>query len=496
MNTAPNEKELKEAKMSNSLTELACTLNPRDISISPLSLPGTMMISNRYSYISNNRLLLAEMYSEHGIVQTFVDLPVDDAFRGGVIKRSGQLSPEEIEELDRAERRTGALREFVQAKKWARLFGGGAVLIITDQPADTPLKPLNQGDRLAFKAVDMWELYTDGESYKSDNQNNIEFADHISMLEQTEFFTYYGIKIHKSRVVPIKGITAPSLLRNRMRGWGVSVCEAIVRSINEYLKAKNLSYEVLDEFKVDVYKIKNLISSLQSSTGTNTVAKRIQAANMIKNFQNAIVMDADDDYQNKQLSFTGLAEMLGEIRMTLASDLRMPITKLFGVSASGAGGFTSSDNDVENYNAMVETTIRATAPGEYHRILDVLSQSVFGFTPDDLEQSYEPLRIMSAEQVEDIKDKKMARLMSAYSQGLISAEDCKKAINMDDLLGIEIEESDELFKPIGIGGAEEGDGKTPGLTNEKGQELAYHYKPSMWNAARYGLKRGLKRILK
>ena len=274
---APNEKELKEAKMSNSLTELACTLNPRDISISPLSLPGTMMISNRYSYISNNRLLLAEMYSEHGIVQTFVDLPVDDAFRGGVIKRSGQLSPEEIEELDRAERRTGALREFVQAKKWARLFGGGAVLIITDQPADTPLKPLNQGDRLAFKAVDMWELYTDGESYKSDNQNNIEFADHISMLEQTEFFTYYGIKIHKSRVVPIKGITAPSLLRNRMRGWGVSVCEAIVRSINEYLKAKNLSYEVLDEFKVDVYKIKNLISSLQSSTGTNTVAKRIQA---------------------------------------------------------------------------------------------------------------------------------------------------------------------------------------------------------------------------
>ena len=62
------------------------------------------------------------------------------------------------------------------------------------------------------------------------------------------------------------------------------------------------------------------------------------------------------------------------------------------------------------------------------------------------------------------------------------------------LLGIEIEESDELFKPIG--GAEEGDGKTPGLTNEKGQELAYHYKPSMWNAARYGLKRGLKRILK
>lgn len=456
-------------QMNNSLGELVATLNPNQIS--PLSLPNTMIVSNRYSYVSNNRLLLAEMYSEHGIVQTFVDLPVDDAFRGGVIKRSGQLSPEEIEELDKAEQKMGALREFIQAKKWARLFGGGAVLIITDQPSETPLRPLKQGDRLAFKAVDMWELYTDGNSFKNEDDNKMEFADHVSMLEQTEYFTYYGTRIHKSRVVYIKGQIAPSLLRNRMRGWGVSVVESIVRSVNEYLKAKNLSYEVLDEFKVDVYKVKNLITSLQSSVGTSNVAKRIQAANMIKNFQNAIVMDSEDDYQNKQLSFSGLAEMLGEIRLTLASDLRMPITKLFGVSASGTGGFSSSDNDVENYNAMVESTIRVKSRDEYLKVLEVVCQAIFGFVPDDLDVDFQPLKVLSAEQVENIKDRKFARLMSAFEKGLINDEECKKAINADDLLGFEIDETSGLFNPLGEEEQEEKD--------KVNNSLAYRYKPSL-----------------
>lgn len=469
---APKQPTEQELQLNNSLTELATMMNPRDIS--PLSMPGTMMISNRYSYVSNNRLLLAEMYSEHGIVQTFVDLPVDDAFRGGIEKRSGQLSPEEIEELDKAEQTTGALREFIQAKKWARLFGGGAVLIITDQDPETPLQPIKQGERLAFKAVDMWELYTDGKSYTSNNMNDIQFADNISMLEETEFFNYYGVKIHKSRIVVMKGQIAPSLLRNRMRGWGVSVLESIVRSVNEYLKAKNLSYEVLDEFKVDVYKIKNLVNSLQSTVGTSNVVKRIQAANMMKNFQNAIVMDEADDYQNKQLSFGGLAEMLNEIRMTLASDLRMPITKLFGVSSSGTGGFSSSDNDVENYNAMIESTIRTQAKEEYRRILDVLCQYLFGFTPDDLDISFPPLRILTAEQMETIKDRKFARLMSAFEKGLISDEECKKALNMDDLLGIEVEETEGLFKP-------EGNPEEQEPRDKMKNSLAYSYKPSLWN---------------
>lgn len=460
-------------KVTNSLAELALQLNRPDLA--PLSQPGTMMISNRYSFVSNNRLLLAEMYAEHGIVQTFVDLPVDDALRGGVDIRTGQLSTEDVEELQKLADKTYALETFAQAKKWARLFGGGAVLIITDQDPTTPLQALKKGDRVAFKAVDMWELYSDGVSYKADAQNNLQFADNMGMLEQTEYFSYYGVKVHRSRLVILKGQEAPSLLRNRMRGWGVSVCEAIVRSINEYLKAKNLSYEVLDEFKVDVYKIKNLITSLSSASGTNLVARRIETSNMMKNYNNSIVMDAEDDYQNKQLSFSGLSEMLGEIRLTLAADLRMPITKLFGVSSTG-GAFATSENDLENYNAMVEGTIRAKIKRDYEKMLEVLCQSLFGFVPDDLDISFFPLKIMSEAEQENIKDKKFARLMSAFDKGIISDEECKQAINKDDLLGMEISEKAGLFKPF----QEPTEGLDIDKLGNSTGRIAHIYKPTVW----------------
>ena len=50
----------------------------------------------------------------------------------------------------------------------------------------------------------------------------------------------------------MKGLTAPSFLRPRLRGWGFSVVEKLVRSINQYIKATDLGFEVLDEFKLDV----------------------------------------------------------------------------------------------------------------------------------------------------------------------------------------------------------------------------------------------------
>src|SRR3954471_18346943 len=153
----------------------------------------------------------------------------------------------------------------------------------------------------------------------------------------------------------LKGLTAPSFVRPRLRGWGFSVVETLVRSINQYLKATDLGFEVLDEFKLDVFKIKNLVNTLLSPNGAEKIQKRIQLANWQKNYQNALVMDSEDDFDHKQLSFSGLAEVQDGIGKQVAADLRMPITNLFGQSAAG---FNSAEDDIEVYNAMVESQVR------------------------------------------------------------------------------------------------------------------------------------------
>lgn len=404
-----------------------------------ISQSTTLFKNLRYYFVSNFRQLLNQIYCEIGLVQTIVDVPVDDAFRGGLEINSAQLDEEDIRELQIAMDREGDLLAAAQGCKWNRLFGGGAILIMTDQDPESPLDldAIGEDSPLEFRGVDMWELYFD--------LQNIEGFDpqlEGTNVEEEEHFSYYGIKVHKSRVMMLKGIEAPSFVRPRLRGWGLSVVETLVRSINQYLKATDLSFEVLDEFKLDVYKMKNLINTLMSPNGKQKVAERVQLANWQKNYQNALVMDSEDDFDHKQLSFAGLAETMNGIRIQVAADMRMPLTKLFGISAAG---FNSGEDDIEVYNAMIEAQIRGKIKFDLIRIAELRCQQLFGSIPDDLDIKFKPLRVMSSEQEETVKTAKFGRLLAALQSGQIDSFEFREACNKDNLLSIQLDMSKEAI---------------------------------------------------
>jgi len=404
----------------------------------PASQTNTMYYNNRWYMISNNRILLTEMYVEHGIVQTLVDQPVDDGFRAGFEIKSSQLSAEEIEELQVFCEQFRVIDAIMQAIKWARLYGGGAVIVVTDQDPSTPLN-YNElgrpGSYLGFIAADLWELYF----------ANINMPEVLLTQQGVPYYDYYGIQVHASRVFPVKGKQAPSFIRPRLRGWGMSELERMVRSINQYLKNQDVIFELLDEAKVDVYKIKGFTQTLMTQEGTSKVANRIQQANLIKNYNNALTMDIDDDYDQKQMTFTGLAEMLQQIRIQVASDLKMPVTKLFGLSAAG---FSSGEDDIENYNSMIEGEIRSKSKFIVIDVLKICCQKLFGVIPDDLKMSWNPLRILSAEQEENVKEKKFNRIDRTFNMGLCSDKEAKSSINKDSLLPIEIDEATDAQLPF------------------------------------------------
>lgn len=428
-----------------------------------ISTSDTLFLNLRWYLISNLRQLLSQMYVEHGIVQTLIEQPVDDGFRAGFEIKTGQLDTDEIEELKIFDQKHKAIGSVIQATKWARLFGGGAILFITDQDHATPfdLEAIGPDTPLEFRAVDMWELYYN-------NQNTTGSLDVGGALgaNMGEFYDYYGKKVHHTRVKRIIGKEAPSFIRPRLRGWGMSEVERIVRSLNQFLKNQDVIFELLDEAKVDVYRIEGFNDSLINTAGTNKIAARIQAANMIKNFNSALTMDKGDEYEQKQITFSGLSEILLQIRQGLAADLRMPMTKLFGISAAG---FNSGEDDIENYNAMIESEIRAKAKFIVVDVLQICCQKVFGFTVDDLMIEFNPLRILNAKEEEEVKDSQFARVTTGYSLGLIQAKEAKEAINKDSLLGVEIDENAEALPPIG-GGQDAGDEKVKPAKGKAGKQ--------------------------
>lgn len=405
--------------------------NPNIYGSSQLSQTDTLFKNNRWYLISNFRQLLSEIYVEHGLIQTVVDVPVDDGMRGGIKIKSKQLSEEQTTQLMIAMDREALLTDVVgQAIKWNRLYGGAGVLMITDQDPMVPfdINKVTKDSLIAFRAVDMWEMFGD--------LQNLDGYSPFLQESDFDFYNYYGERIHASYFMKMKGLTPPSYIRPQLRGWGFSIVESVVRSINQYLKNTDLTFEVLDEFKLDIFKIKNLTTSLLSAEGEQNVRRRTQLANLEKNYHNSLTMDADDDYIQKQLSFAGLAEVMKEIRMQVASDLRMPLTKIFGISAAG---FSSGEDDIENYNAMVESQVRQKAKYDILRILEIKSKQLFDFVPTDLEVEFEPLRILSAVQEEECKNHEFNRVLAARTAGEIDSAEFKQCVNKASLLPIQLD---------------------------------------------------------
>jgi hypothetical protein len=163
--------------------------------------------------------------------------------------------------------------------------------------------------------------------------------------------------------------------------------------------------------------------------------------NMLKNYQNALIKDTGDTFESKHLTFSGIGEIMREIRMQIAADLRMPITKLFGISASG---FNSGEDDIENYNSMIESEIRAKVKTGLLKVLRLCCKNQFGFIPDDLDVEFKPLRTLTAQQQEEVKNQQFQRVSGAVQAGLITPLEAKQAINKEKLLPVEIKETDEL----------------------------------------------------
>ena len=514
---------VKKRSRVNSLEGLVLSMNGSYTGRTPTpnSINETDMLLNNQKtrFITMNRALLAYSYANYGLVQTIIDVPVEDAMRSGITitgfahitsedfydkeekeekrltkilnsvknifnsknpeqeKKLDDVKKEELDvdaliKLEKYEARKKIEKEAVnkqvsdeekeksiigreltdveikqiedyilehnvfekikQAIKWGRLYGGSGIIINNGQDFSKKLNinSINKDTPLEFIVADNWELagVRTGSAMERDK----------TIWASETPFNYYGKTIHKSRVLTFMGKEAPSLVRQQMRGWGMSELERFVRSLNEYIKNNNVIYELLDEAKTNVYAFQGFNDSLQDQDGTNQIATRLQLAEKLKNYTNSIAIDSEDQYVQKQISFSGLADIAQQFRLNVAADLRMPVTKVFGMSAAG---FNSGDDDIENYNNMIESEIRSKIRGIINKVLQVVARKVLG-KDCTFEIEFAPLRTVSPVDKQKINNSKLQNIYKSYFIGFITAKEACKQINKENLLGFRIEEKD------------------------------------------------------
>ena len=451
-----NRKELR-----NGLTSLATSMANEqifpDIPAMPLGVSPTlgtapiqsanpMFYNNRYYMITNMRTLLNEMYIEHGIIQTMIDQPVEDGFRGGVKIISSELSNDEIIELEKKIEETEAVEKLIEALKWNRLFGGAGLIINVageDPRDDFDIEAVGEGREIEFYSADRWELANNPYILTPTLTPNGQRVKDVN-------FNYYGIEINPSRVLIFRGKPAPSLKRLQLQGWGMSELERLVSPMNKFLKNQNVIYELLDEAKLDVYSIDNYAGSVASGQ-EEAVKKRIMLTNYMKSYLNALILDSEDKFDQKQMSMTGVSEVLREARYDIASAMKMPVTKIFGMSSAG---FNSGDDDIENYNSMIERDVRTPAKNIIKTIVRLLCKATFDYIPEDIDIEFESLRIMKETEEEALRTSKYNRFRDLYVNGLITKGEFYDLLNQENVIQQELKiKGDDEYYSMLDGGA-------------------------------------------
>ena len=400
--------------------------------------PMTIFANATNQLLSLNWVELANTYKSNGFCKLAVDLPVADAFRdGGFELDSDTLTPDELAELQEKMSDEGDIDKLQDCLRFGRLYGGSAIVVNTDGKTERPLVMENlEGKEVEFMPVDRWQCYANGSSLQLAQS----FILQDSSRKDGEILTY-----DKSKVFTYTGKLAPYYLRQMLAGWGMSIFEAVIPQLKEYIKANGVILELLDEAKIDILKIDGLSQILLSAGGTQKIQKRLQIACDNKNYKSMLAMDSADDYQQKQLSFGGLDRMLEKIFLLICASLRIPYSKVFGKGSNGLG--TGADLDFENYASMVDGEIRQPATKILKKMIDIRCFQLFGRKIDDLKVTWKPMRVMTKKEEQEIETAKVNQLIQLLNAGVLSKKQVAEKLAVEGIIALnedEIEALDEV----------------------------------------------------
>ena len=324
------------------------------------------------------------------------------------------------------------------AAVWARVFGGGAVIINTPDHAGRPDQPLDlsklrKGDRIDWIVADCWELM----GCTADVQI---CAPDVNVNWQADCpFTYYGQKIHKSRVLLFRGKEIPSMYRPLGRGWGMSYFEHLARTLTITWKAQNSRAELLDDAKTDVYMLKGLNQQATNPALNQALQNRLHIIQQTKNYGSGIALDSEDEFKQKQTQFSGFDKMQEQDRYDCAADARIVMTKLYGMTP---GGFSNGDNDRASYEDMVRSEVQNPCIPNLITAFKILAVTTTGEMMD-IDADFPPLT--KDKQETDIKTKQEIYNLGikALAYGSITPGQFARIMNEQNVFfGVEV--SDEL----------------------------------------------------
>lgn len=318
-------------------------------------------------------------YQTSWLARQIVDVPAEDMTREWrTIKCDG------ADDIRAEEDRLQIPMDCNEALSWARLYGGGGILMITGQDLTKPLN-LNLVRKGSLQRVIVFDRF-DMQAMTLNTWNVL-----AENYLEPEFYTINGggQQVHWSHFARFMGAKLPRRQRAQTQGWGDSELRKCLDDIMDIVASKDGIAELMQEANVDVITREGLSDELASDQDAAIIQRYTMFRMMKSNVQMAL-LDGDETYDRKTLDLAGVAPVLETLMTWISGAADIPVTRLFGTSAKGLNA--TGDGDLTNYfNSIRSKQLTQLDPAM--RMLDeVLVRSALGYFPDDYNYVWNPLQ--------------------------------------------------------------------------------------------------------
>lgn len=345
--------------------------------------------------LSDDQLLNA--YRGAWLPQKIVDIPAEDACREW---RSWDAEKDEISKLEAEETRLKLQIKVLQAMTLGRLLGGAALYIGTGDA--NPAEPLNP-ERIGVGGIKHLTVLTRLVLQAGELETDPESPDY----DQPRFYTITSqtgqVQVHPSRLVRFTGNAHPVPQQNTGTtfGWGDPVLLAIMDAIkNADGAAANVS-SLLFEAKVDVIKIPGLMQQLAAGGEyEKQLLNRLQLAATAKGINGALLLDSEEEYEQKSAQFSGLDELILTFLQIVSGAADIPVTRLLGQSPGGMN--STGESDLRNYYDHIQAMQKLVVTPALAVLDECLIRSALGTRPGEVFYNWRSLWQTTAKERADI----------------------------------------------------------------------------------------------
>lgn len=381
-----------------------------------------------------------ELYFTSWEAKKIVEIPINDALRkDGILEGINENKIKKLKEKAIELNYKAKLREALILER----LDGGCVLFIgfSDNKNLTTL-PDKTSEITFLNIINIDNIRID-----------IQYNNTFTIENKVKFFIDEK-EVHEDRLIVFRGLSPTTIKAVHQNDYfSNSVLMPLYQDIAWARNLRETASILAKKTSIPIFSVENALTVDQEK-----IQKLKDIVNNINNEQ-AIILDADNVKVHEfKTNFGAIPELINIQSKTLPAGSDIPITRFLGTSNTGLT--TSSDGDLENYynllGEMLNTHIYFKEMSFYKKIYI----SIFGKDSElsKLKITYPPLWNLSEIEDENIKNKKIEKIIKTVESGLMSSNDAIVEINSNnvfitelstdssDSIEIEIEDRSQLNK--------------------------------------------------